>query len=109
MKKTQKNQAPSDAGRIQGGAGARRIFSDVERRYIAPKALALASSLLESWAVPMETMEKALIQALVLGMASNSATDASTLQNLVDAVSLDPTFSIPLLLAPSQSQPSWVC
>ena len=93
----------------QKNIGVRRVFHGLERRYLSQEALGLASSLLESCVVPVETTETAIEQALLLGVASESEIDVSTFEGLVKALTLNPSFRVPFVFMPSASPWSQVC
>ena len=70
----------------------------------------MASCLMDSKSVSPELTERAIQQALVLGILSESPIDASTFESLVRAVTLDPAFKIPFIM-PVALPPSgvWIC
>ena len=93
-----------------GKASVKRVFHHMECRYLSQEARSMASCLLDSQSVPPEVTERAIQQALVLGVMSGTAIDASTFESLFDAVVLDPKFRIPFVV-PVSLPPSgaWVC
>ena len=89
---------------------ASRVFNGLECRYLSQEARLLASSLLHSQSVSPETTERAIHQALLLGRASESSIDGETFESLVEAVAMDPSFTIPIMLLPSMPPSgNWVC
>ena len=93
-----------------GKVSVRRVFHHMECRYLSQEARSMASCLLDSQSVPPEVTERAIQQALVLGVMSGTAIDVSTFESLFDAVVLDPKFKIPFVV-PVSLPPSgaWVC
>lgn len=70
----------------------------------------MASCLLDSQSVPPEVTERAIHQALILGVMSGSSIDASTFESLFRTIVLDPKFRIPFLVPVSlPASGSWVC
>jgi len=93
-----------------GKTSVRRVFHHMECRYLSQEARSMASCLMDSQSVPPEVTERAIQQALVLGVMSGTAIDVSTFESLFDAVVLDPKFKIPFVV-PVSLPPSgaWVC
>ena len=93
-----------------GKVSVRRVFHHMECRYLSQEARSMASCLMDSQSVPPEVTERAIQQALVLGVMSGTAIDVSTFESLFDAVVLDPKFKIPFVV-PVSLPPSgaWVC
>lgn len=93
-----------------GKVSVKRVFHHQECRYLSQEARSMASCLLDSQSVPPEVTERAIQQALVLGVMSGTAIDVSTFESLFDAVVLDPKFKIPFVV-PVSLPPSgaWVC
>ncbi len=70
----------------------------------------MASCLMDSQSVPPEVTERAIQQALVLGVMSGSPIDVPTFESLFEAVALDPTYKVPFAVSVSlPSSGSWVC
>ena len=70
----------------------------------------MAYTLLNSQTVPSEVTENASRQATALGSLSGAVVDVQTFEALFQAVSLDPSFEIPLAFVPRLTPPgSWVC
>ena len=124
MTKERRNQAQNAPARaLRGMTGAarrvtdgqdkvsvRRVFHGIEARYLSPEARFLAASLMDSQSVPHETTEKALQQALMLGLASDSSIDEETFETIVEAIALDPSFRVPVLFFPFLPPTgNWVC
>ena len=61
----------------------------MECRYLSQEARSMASCLMDSQSVPPEVTERAIQQALVLGVMSGTAIDVSTFESLFDAVVLE--------------------
>jgi hypothetical protein len=89
---------------------ARRIFNEPERRYLSLEARSMAYGLLDSQSVPPDVTESAVQQAVALGSLSGEEVDAQTFEALFHAVSLNPSFKLPVwfvsMAAPSDT---WVC
>lgn len=88
----------------------RRIFHTLERRYLSPEAQGVIYSLLDAQSVSPDITENAIQQAVILGSMSGTVIDAPTFEAVLEAVTLNPAFSIPFTatfaLTPSNS---WVC
>lgn len=102
MKKTtRRSGAPKGEPAVQNERRAKRIFHTLECRYLSPETRSMASGLMASQNISCEVMEKALQQALLLGVACGSQTDELTFQSLLEAISLDPSFQVPVMSLPS--------
>lgn len=89
---------------------AQRVFHSLECRYLSQEARSMASCLMDSQSVPPELTERAIQQALVLGVMSGSSIDVSTFESLFEAVVLDPAFTVPFVVPVSlPPSGSWVC
>lgn len=89
---------------------AQRVFHSLECRYLSQEARSMAVCLMDSQSVPPEVTERAIQQALVLGVMSGSPIDASTFESLFEAVALDPSFKVPFAVSVSlPPSGNWVC
>lgn len=88
----------------------RRVFHKLERRYLSPEACSLACCLMDSHTVPHDVTENAIQQAVLLGTMSGTAIDVQTFEALLEAISLNPSFTIPFS-GMTSLKPScyWVC
>ena len=66
--------------------------------------------LLDSQSVPPDVTESAVQQAVALGSLSGEEVDAQTFEALFHAVTLNPSFKIPLwFISTAASSGTWVC
>ena len=88
----------------------RRIFNGPERRYLSLEARSMAYGLLSSLSVPPDVTESAVQQAVTLGAFSGEEVDVKTFEILFHAVSLNPSFKIPLwFISTAAPSGAWVC
>ena len=88
----------------------RRIFNGPERRYLSLEARSMAYGLLGSLSVPPDVTESAVQQAVTLGAFSGEEVDVKTFEILFHAVSLNPSFKIPLwFISAAAPSGAWIC
>jgi hypothetical protein len=88
----------------------RRIFNGSERRYLSLEARSMAYALLGSPSIPPDLTESALEQAVALGSLSGEEVDAQTFEALFHAITLNPSFKIPVwVISANAPSGAWVC
>lgn len=88
----------------------RRILHDFERRYLAPDAQGMVYRYFTTEEVPLDITERAIQEAVSIGMLKNSTVDALLFEALVDALLDDRSFEIPgSPLEKMYPSSCWIC
>ena len=99
-----------NASALEREFSTRRIFNGAEHRYLSLETRSMVCGLLDSQSVPPDVTENAIQQAVALGSFSGEEVDAQTFEALFHAVSLNPSYKIPLwFFSTATPSDTWIC